>query len=424
MVYTSFAFLFCSYSCVNKRIERSLTEHVHYQARELSKADKFVFNENSIDLSWNEAEELLFAGNIRYRTSQASLKNAEQRKKDIWLDLLPDIQAFINLSASFAGVGNFSGNDINAGLSSRLRIPSPIALYRDSYRIGIQIISERYAHELLRRNLTRDLYRLFKESEMLKSTIIENQKMSGLEDIPLDRLPEALSRQSDQKKRLVTSRERFRLKINRLLNTPGKSWSLTGKLPAINYQSRINGVKLENGFGSLGLKIRSVQIEAAITGIKLSRLNRLPSVTINTTAPVLFDSSRGGDFDFDGEDFNLFTNLFKNIELDDVFDKKDIRNAEFRFKINRERLAINFEQEASQVKINKLAYKGLLKKKGEIEIKLKELKKGRGSREPHVIMDDFKISGELKTQYELLNRQLLHLDLEFWIWDENYWIKN
>lgn len=424
MVYISFAFLFCSSSCVNKRIDRKLAEHYQYQTDGMLKASESVFNDEFAKLSWDEAEKLLFEKNIQYRTSQVNIKKVKDRKKDVWLDLLPDLYTYINLTSSFANFVSISKNDINTGISSRLRIPSPFAVYRQSYTAGLDLVGQTYSHELLRRNLTRDLYLLFKESERLREEMKGAQVLEDVESIPLSKLSGALIRQSEEKKRIRIARERFRTNINQLLNTPGANWNLVGSPPTVSYQSRVDQVKLKNGFGALGLKIQSVQIEYAVLGIRGARLERLPDVRWNISTPTLYDSERNENFDFDDDNFRLFTGLDKRLEFKDLFDKKNVQDAEFRFKINRERLALSFEQESSRLVMGQLAYRELLAKKKKIEHLIGEFKKGKGSRSPQAIIEDFSNLDIMRARYKDLDRQLLNMDLQFWIWDEDYWSEN
>ena len=264
------------------------------------------------------------------------------------------------------------------------------------------------------------LFQIFTQSNNLKKQSLiltdESTKTSIVSD---ELLVDHLRAMEKRKERLIISQERFRVQLNRFFNSPGKHWAITGSPPTISYKKKLNSLLFKSGYGTLGTKLQAIQIEGSILQSNNAKMQRLPSIDLAVSAPNLYNSAEDQNFSFNGDDYSMFSSLSKSIKPYDLLDKKILTDSQRRAKTTRDALMLQMESETSQLAINKRTYKRLLIEKSQMKATIRNLMDIRYE-------DSTQISGyrEVTQQLENLNYQLTQLDLQFWIWDEDYWKNN
>ena len=383
-----------------------------------------VFKSDYKKINWEQASKRLLEGNAQVLASRKTIQDAKKAKKKIWLDLIPDIFTFANINTALTEISDFSSEDVSAGAFANLQIPSPFRVYAQRYAAQLSIIQAEYNYELTRRQQYAALYTLFLKQKKLDENHSEIKELENeLDSLPIIEAAQAHRKISISRGRLAISRERFRVELNRFFNTPGQNWRLTGGLENISYANKLNKLNFKNNYGILGIKLQAIQLEYAVVARKGVRLNRLPDLNVNFNSSRIFNISDDDDAEFNLDNLQLFTGLTKNVNVTDVLDKDRVQNAEYRFQLNREQLRLRLESEASQLKINKKIYRGLLANKRELQKALNHITQSKNYNSTQVLTEVERYQST-KNQIDTIDKRLLSIDLQLWIWDEKYWSKH
>ncbi|MGJ8677849.1 MAG: hypothetical protein ACSHX0_10055 [Akkermansiaceae bacterium] len=419
------AFLLMISSCINQKISKRLADHDLSQREAISSMESHVFSKNTKSIDWATSLKLINTQNTQLIASRKSLEKAKRAQQKLWYGLIPRVFLYANISSSISELVSLSNEDVNSGAYANLQIPSPFTLYANLYSAGLGEVQAGYTYELNRRNIQVSLYALFQQRKAIslkEKDIYAKEK--DLENIPTVELWPALKKVKLLRKALVVEKERHRVRVNALLNTPKANWELVGEPPRVSYANKFQKLNFEDGFGVLGLKLQAVQIESALISLKAAKLRQLPRVSFNLSAPSIFNTENDEEIQFDPENFQIFSGLNKSVELVDVWDKENIQDAEFRYQISKEQLLIRMERETSQLAINKKTYRDLLIERDYIKTLVRDYDELKEVVHHAAVINDVKEYNNLKNQLDRLDQQILQFDLQFWIWDENYWANN
>jgi hypothetical protein len=413
------SFFLLGNSCVDDKITSQLDIHTQTQLKANKELLESVFTNQYQDISWDQAKTLLLERNIGYRNSQSSIKEAKKQKKDQWRQIIPRLFVAASVNSALGELANITSDDINLSIIYGLNIPDPLNYYAQAYSFAIQEIQTEITHQIMERQLQVTLYQTFLLHDELRMSEKELKLFkTKIERAPASQLANTLRNLRSKELQLQNRKERLRVRTNQLFNTPGKNWNLVGKLPSLDYSKKLDRIDFYKGYGKLGLKLQTIEIELNILQVWQVKVRRWPSLSIGASPPPLYGTDSIQNFNFNAADFGLFTGVNKSFELDDIFDKESLRNAEYRAKVNRESLLNRMETEVSQLELNKFTYRELLKKKAASEriMKLKKSQIRQGS--DRSILNDLSALKKLELSLLATNNQLKQLDLQFWIWDD------
>lgn len=413
------SFFFLGNSCVDDKIATQLDLHTQTQLKANKELRESVFTSQYQDISWRQARSLLLERNISYRNSQSSIKEAKKQKKDQWKQVIPKLFVAASVNTAIGELASISSDDINLNIVYGLNIPDPLNYYAQAYAFAIQVIQTETSHQIMERQIQAALFQTFLIHDELRMSEKDLKlAQAELERVPARKLATTLRRIRSKEILLKNRKERVRLRTNLLFNTPGKNWNLMGKVPRLDYSKKLDKIDFYKGYGKLGLKLQTIEIELNILQVWQVQVRRWPSFSVGASPPPLYGTDSLQNFNFNANDFNLFSGVTKSFELDDIFDKENLRDAEYRAKVNRESLLNRMETEVSQLELNKFTYRELLKEKAANEkiVKLKKSQIRQGS--DHSVLDDLRTLKGLELSLLATNNQLKQLDLQFWIWDD------
>ncbi|WP_346188549.1 TolC family protein [Rubritalea halochordaticola] len=424
MLFLACASALLSTSCVSNKINTRLAEHAVTQRMESLDLGSKVFSAEQTPISWEKANQLILKRNLQYLSSLKSIESAERNRKNQWLSVLPDLYLFTSIGKSIDELSDFSKDDLETRIVSRINIPNPYTYYAQAYALGLNELQTRNSHELTRRQLQVTLYSLYLQSQRIEDMAKQADKLeSELDRANLESLRAEHEKIKELRSRHLIARESLRLKLNKLFETPGQHWKLTGSPPKISYSKKLDSLDLRQGYGALGLKMQAIEIEYSIISLWNANLERLPKPNFNLSTPTLYSSESENNFSFNAEDFQLFTSLSKSIQIEDPLDKQRMRNAEFRSMVTRAQLRGRMESDASQIKVNKYRYRQLLNRRKQALADIQRIQNANISSSTS-LLTAMKATTSLKDSIEAIDNQLLQLDLQFWIWDEKYWKKH
>lgn len=415
-------FFLSSPSCVDSKLHERMSEHERSQRELYGEYRNSSFSTQAKPIHWNQAVELTLQNNLSYQNQIHSYQQTMKRRKEQWKSLIPRIFTYLNVDAAIDEIADISSDDITLNLAANLNIPNPVSFYTQLYGIALQELQAKYTLESQRRQLVSRLYVSFLQQQDLEKAekdLLIQEKLLEKQD-PAKALA-TLRNLDDKKTQIRQRRESLRLSTNNLLNTPGQHWKLVGKLPEISYAKRINNLNLGKSYGQLGLKLQTIQIESILITKLDAEQARLPSLSLGVSTPQLYNSSQEDNFQFNAEDYELFTGLSKSIDVTDVFGKERIRDANFRARISRGQLRLSMESEISRLESTKFTYNKLLQQRDIAQAQLTRLQNSSTRTNAAQVAQDIQRLESLKNTIVSIDRQLTQLDLQLWIWDDIHW---
>jgi hypothetical protein len=327
--------------------------------------------------------------------------------------------AFLNISKGFNTLTDLDTDNLNASILGSFNIPNPFEFYASLYSAALQAQNARWSQELDERRAYTELYAAFLDAIALKEESVAMERRKQAFSIAKSADPTkafyAFTREVDGLERRMIG---HRGNVNRLLNTPGKNWNLTGSIPLISYRDRYRDVKIGEYFGKMALNLYAVRIESSIMQTQRVKYQQWPSISFGLSNPPLYTSS--GNSGFNSDDMTLFSGANKSLDVTDIGGRQAIQDAETRLKYTREQLLLSMERETVRILQAKKSYGQLLAEERRLEAAMKRLDRPSSS-EADIVMKDLASRSELELQLIQTRRQIGQLDLQYLIWDERFW---
>lgn len=405
--------------CLAPKVGRDLAKSSTAREGEFRSLLEQVESEPQQPVSWNEARRLMWRDNLGLRQSREMLEQAERQTKRQWLTLVPRMSAFLNISQSLSALANIEGDDLNASVVASFNIPNPFEFYGMLYGAALQAQEARWSNALDERRAFAELYGAFLDARALaeeKTALERRRRTFAVGDSPdIAKLLYGLAREKDSLERRLMS---HRGNVNRLLNTPGGNWDLTGSLPTVSFRNRYRNVRIGRDFGQMALNLYAVRIESAIMQTQRVKYMQWPSIHFGLSNPPLYSSS--GSNGISTEDLNLFTGATKSLDVTDIGGREAIQDAERRLKFTREQLRQSMEREAVRILQIRQTYDQLLADERRLEAAVRRIERPAVA-EPEAVLGDLELRSQLELQLIQTRRQIEQLDLQYLIWDERYW---
>ncbi len=406
--------------CVEPRLAQQLTSSADAREHEfLSMLDR-VEKQPKRSIAWPDARQRMHRDNLGLLQSRRMLEDSEKLTKRQWLSLVPRTAAFVNISQNLGNVKNFDSNDLTASLVANFNIPNPFEFYAMLYGAALQVQNARWSNALDERRAYVELYTAYIEAGTLRKeeVALERRQQALLAGDPSSDIIKALKSIVKEGNSLKNRRLMHRSNVNKLLNTPGGNWDLSGEPPSLSYSKRFRTLKIGRDFGKLALNLYVIQIESAILQTQRVKFKQWPSINFGLSNPPLYTS--GSTSGISGEDFVMFSGASKSLEINDLGGRESMRDAEYRLKLTREQLRLSMEREATRLIQIRDAYDQLLKEQELLEAALKRLNRPATS-EAKAVLADLELRSQLEMQLIQAQRQIRELDLQYLIWDELFW---
>ena len=406
-------------SCVRGRLEKRLDSSYQEVVEIQEKAQ--TSSKTPASLTWNTASKLLLEKNTIYQRSSHQLEELEEERKWFyWRQLNPRLSAVSNLSTALGEISNLRENNVGIRLLGNISIPQPFTLYASRYTLELRYYQAKLDHELLNRRLHSNLYAAFLNQEQLN---IDRSSVKK-EDAPLtlqELITKAKSRSQSEisENLLLTRQQRIQSSLERLLNNLEQEMTpLPHTLPNISYRKKLDHLNTSKGYGSLALKQAAGQLEASLATLWQLKFQRLQSFNTGVSLPTLYDSQTNAEPDF--SQIRLFGSLNETFDLTGA-DARRARVTERRVELLRNQITTRLYTENENLTLAKEKYQGLLVAEKEINKRLRLIKKIPPKGDSQNISEYLSEIESLRQQDLKTKQNLRRLDLEFWIWDEDYW---
>jgi len=412
--------LLATTGCTDSRLSKRLASSYQSQTGELEALGRDILNPTQTPLSWASAFERMESDSTALRQSRKQVEESKRQKTRQWLSLVPTVSAFVGLGNSISELTSLQGDDINARLVANFSIPNPFEFYASLYASALQEQNAVWAHELDQRRAYVQLYSFFLDSESIKKSETELRvREAQLTSIDITMLEKSLRGITFERESINRRRSYLRVGINRLLNTPGKNWDLVGPLPKISRPQRSREISVGENFGKLALNLQTIQIEGAVLNVSRTRFRQFPRINFGLSSPALY-SSNDSTTGFSSDELLFFSGASKSFDASDLLGGYNVRDAKERLQFTREQLRQRMEFEITQILQTQNLYQRLAEEEEQSNRKIGRIESAR-STDPTSVVADLEALRQSQTRIAEVKKQRQQLDLQFLIWDENFW---
>lgn len=376
-------------------------------------------------LTWDEALQRLRTDNLTLRESRAAVLSAEERRRQVYKDLLPGVNVTANLAHTLTDLGNLSSDDATLSLVAFLNIPGLIQFRLNAYTASLELVRARWAHELRERELTIRLREQFLRAALLEQRR-RNLRVSFAWDDrkpladTLESSPESLEREA----RLWALQDEQNIlqdTVATLLGDNTRRWTLLPDgLPRLDYASTPPELDDTARYGLLFRQLQAVELEGARISELGAKLQYWPDIRVNLTSPPLYSSSDGGTDGFDADQvlLTLSTSVPIDIRGNIARQLRDIRR---RNTILREHMA---ESRAETLRRLATARENLERNRRRLRLatlRLDTLRRLPVTPAPGKLRENLERLLTLDEQQANLQLEQARLEGLFWLFDESRW---
>jgi hypothetical protein len=411
--------LFLLSGCLTKRANNRLLVSSKEREREILKLIHDLKETKPTRITWAPALHKMHSDNINVLRSKRLYERSQSLQAKQWMSLIPRVGGFVQMSKDLGSLSDFNGDDLDTRLIANFSIPNPFDFHARLYSAALQQVGSGWSHELDKRRAYIDLYSAFLEAEALRTEReLHEKKWSMMLYSSEGNVVSDIEKYEMDRNSLVRREKAHRVNVNRLFNTPGGNWILSGGLPKISYEKKYGDFEVGEDFGKLALNLYAVQLEGAILSTRRVKFQQWPVLNFGLSTPPLFVSNQ--DTDWSSDNIILFSGLSKSYDFVDFAGRERVADAEFRLKVVRDQLRFSMEREAMRLDDLKESYRQTLRQRSSIQGEIDRIKK-RNTAIAEVVIDDLTRQYQLEAELLRLERQIRRMSLQYLLWDETYW---
>lgn len=353
---------------------------------------------------------------------QSALQRDESSKMAArqWKSLIPRMAAFLNLGESLSELAKLDSDSLNASLVANLNIPNPFVFHASLYAAALQKQSAEWQHEINCRRAYIDLLGAFSNQRFIDeyaASIARRERLGpSLSSVDPSSAIQAIMNERRTLERMQSS---HRLRLNRMFNTPGANWRLSGATPKVDYSRRIQQVRIGGDFGRMALNMQAIQIELAHLRSRSVRIRQWPTISFGLGLPPLFSSSQS-ETDLGADNILFFSSVGKSIDLTDPLGLEDIQNADIRLDHTRQTLRQRMEEEGVRIRQTAADYSRQNRELNNLGRRLAKIESSP-STESVVLLAALNERESLMREINDMKRRLELIEHQLLLWDERHW---
>jgi|GEM_PF-1150956 len=259
-------------------------------------------------LTWEDAEVRLLRGNLGLIGASNGILLARENTQRVFLNLMPSLNITANLAKRLTNIGQLDERDLDIGIFSSVSVPGIIQLRLNHYTALLQEVRAAWVWELEKRQRTVQLHQLFirqknldRRSRTLRLSALADSQ-TGLAGEIVGERPAELERKN-RLWALDRDYDRLQLDISRLLGDFSARWTLnTNSLPILYPPHTLPNLTEKDRIAVLWRQLQATELEAARLRERGAVLDYWPDLSLNLTAPPLYQRINGATRDFEGKE--------------------------------------------------------------------------------------------------------------------------
>ncbi len=378
-------------------------------------------------INWTEALERLESDNLELREARNAIISSEERRRQIYKDLLPGANITANLTRSITDLGNLAASDGTISLVAFVNVPGLIQLRLNIAAATLELVRARWALELRERELTIRL-----REQFLRATVIEQRHRSLLRSLSWDQGrspaqtleadPESLERDTALWA-LQRDRDTLQNDFAQLLGDNTRRWLPdTAGLPTFDYATTLPDIADTDRYGLLYRQLQAIELEAIWLSEKGVKLQYWPDLRINLAAPPLYSADGNSHTSIDAD--QVLLNLSSGIPIDIRGNiSRQLRETKRRKEILLARMAENRAETLERLAVARESLARNQRRLRLTELRLDSLRDLPAIQSPSKLRENLDRLLKLDEQRANLILEAAQLESLFWLFDETRWTR-
>lgn len=308
---------FLATSCLSpkKRVQRKHDElKLQWQTNIQNQAR---LKERVID--WPSAVSLMLENNLELRTSRNEITNSQAMVKQIWKDLIPNLNLRAGVTKRLTSLHTTTFDDVNFSADSFFNIPGIVNFSARLYTARLMLLRSQIAYRLAERRQMIELYRLFYGAEEadFQTGRLQTQRATASAMEQIDPFTGRMMQTELRTRELANVRELQNVqdRASKLLGSRDHRWVFaTNNLPDLRYHEIPLELTDTNRVAGLQLKLFAVELEAARAQILGMKLRYWPELNIFISSPPLYSRQFGRERWWDADELRASADIFWTID--------------------------------------------------------------------------------------------------------------
>lgn len=364
-------------------------------------------------MTWEEARKQMLLQNIELKRAEGQLRELKKNRKNQWREWLPKPSLYVSFQRQLREMSELDAGDISKSIYAPLAIPNPVTQKAKAYQFALQELQAEAGLEMSRRRLVVELYRAYSEWQRIEFRYKDPLKAGMVED-----QIKGLIRAKEMEVMEWDERNRFQLRIARILNLPGM-WIVpdVGSLPVVDYSQKIDKFMPGENYGMMSFRTSSYEIVGALLRSKGMNIQQYPPPRLSAGVPAIYDSGRGdGEWINDTDQINLFGSWSKSFDVTGRV-AASIESAEDQVAYIRQSQKLKRDADRHDWERMKTRYRMLVEKRELLDARLSmALSRSQGDAK-----QDWEDVQSLVRSLLETERAKQWLDMEIWLWDDDAW---
>jgi hypothetical protein len=274
--------------------------------------------QRSVD--WPQAVSFLRDHSLKLRRARVEVTNAQENLRQVFKDLLPQINIHSGINQTLGDIPMTSWNDLFLDVNGFFNVPGFISLDARYFGAKLSLIRAKTLSELVEREQTIELYKLmlaFQEHAETKAALDAEQRFASAVRTVDDVTGQVLLRQSEKRElALRRGADDLQQRAGDLLGEKGWRWIITTNgAPGLEYATDPLPMDDTNRIAQLQMRLVALELVGAWARIVGIKLQYWPEVRLFVTGPPIYTRRAGSETFFDADQIRLTADVFWQLDI-------------------------------------------------------------------------------------------------------------
>jgi len=270
-------------------------------------------------LNWSEAVAVLREHSLKLRRARIEVTNAQENVRQVFKDLLPQINFHSGISQTFADIPATTWDNVFIDVNGFFNIPGFISLDARYFAAKLSSIRAATMSELVDREQVIELYKLmlaFQEHLEARSALESEKQFSAAVQSVDDVSGQVLRRQNENRELgLLREADGLQQRAGDLFGDRGWKWTLTTNgAPNLDYESDPLPLADTNRIAQLQMRLVALELVGAWARIVGIKLQYWPEMRLFVSGPPVYTRGNGSEKFFDAEQIRFTADVFWTLD--------------------------------------------------------------------------------------------------------------
>jgi hypothetical protein len=270
-------------------------------------------------LNWSEAVAILREHNLKLRRARIEVTNAQENVRQVFKDLLPQINFHSGISQTFADIPATTWDNVFIDVNGFFNIPGFISLDARYFAAKLTSIRAGTMSELADREQIIELYKLmlaFQEHLEARNALESEKQFSTAVQAVDDITGQVLQRQNENRElALLREADALQQRAGDLFGDRGWKWIVTTNgAPDLDYETAPLPLADTNRIAQLQMRLVALELVGAWARIVGIKLQYWPEMRLFVSGPPVYTRRSGSETFFDADQIRFTADVFWTLD--------------------------------------------------------------------------------------------------------------